>query len=68
MTRDEFDDTLRELIELGYVEETGERRADSEGRLCPTYRTSALGNIADTYLRAGFTFEAAMAKAKAQLN
>lgn len=65
MTKDQVTNTMRDLRELGYLEETGEHRPDSKGRPRPVYRISALGQVAHHYVERGLTFEAAMAKAKA---
>jgi len=64
MTNEDVGETMRELAEMGYIEKTGELRPGLEGRLEPVYRTTALGHVADYYVRQGLTFEAAMAKAK----
>lgn len=64
MTREEIAATLEDLASMGYIEDTGERRPDQEGRMEIVYRISVLGHAADHYLRQGLSFEAAIAKAK----
>ena len=60
MTRMDLDDAIKDLMDLGYVEDSGERRADGNGVMQPAYQISALGHVADVYLRQRFTFEEAM--------
>jgi hypothetical protein len=56
------------LTDLGYLEDSGERRADPAGELQPVYQISALGFIANKYVDRGFTLEEAMRFARASVH
>jgi len=68
MTKDDAVAARLELTRLGYVEDSGERRPDPTGRMQPVYRISSFGHIALRYVDQGFSYEEAMALARASLN
>ena len=61
---DEFIAAFQDLIKLGFVEDSGERRPEN-GRMVPVYQFSALGHTAQKYVDQGLTLEDAMALARA---
>jgi hypothetical protein len=64
MGMDELIAARQYWTELGYLEDSGERRPDRTGKTQPGYRVSILGHLAHVYRNRGFTLEQAMALAK----
>ena len=55
----------KQLVELGVVEDSGERHPDSQGKMQIAWQLSAFGQVVVQYqLELGLTFEEALAKAK----
>ena len=55
----------QELVEMGLVEDSGERRPNPDGSLGIVWRTTALSGLVKDYRQRGLTFEQAVAKAQA---
>ena len=53
------------LVELGILEDSGERRPDENGTMQVVWQLSALGLLFADYRDRGLTFEEALTKAKA---
>ena len=63
-SREEIIEARERLVELGLVEDSGERRPGRDGKLAIVWRRTKLALLVDDYRRAGFSFEEAIIRAK----
>ena len=58
----------QELVELGLLEDSGERRRGADGILRIVWRLAPLAELVEDYRRSGLTLDQAVAKATAAMD
>ena len=56
---------IEKLVELGLVEDSGQRKRSPSGTLDVVWRLTALGHLVGDYQRCGLTFAYAVTEARA---